>query len=217
MSEHRARILGRVRQALGGERASADAIGREAAALIPDLAAVRPSFEGEAVLDRFLAKATSEKVTATAERLVARDLPTAVQRYVESNQLASEIACALPAELMTLDWSAFTLKHVIDRNEPVALTFAEAGIAETGTLVFPSSPMVPTLFNFLPLHHLVVLRARSIVPYMEDVWRRFDTAPLPRSLNLVTGTSGTADIEGKNVRGAHGPRFMRIFLLEDAG
>ena len=29
----------------------------------------------------------------------------------------------------------------------------------------------------------------------------------------MTGTSGTADIEAKNIRGAHGPRYMRIVLV----
>ncbi len=211
----RATILGRVRQALGGERASAATIRAEAAALVPNPAAVRPGFGGKPALDHFLAKATSEKVTASAERLTeARALPLAVGRYLAQHGLASDIACALPDDLRALDWSGITLKDAIDPNEPVALTFAEAGIAETGTLVFPSSAAVPTLFNFLPLHHLVVLRASDVEPYMEDIWRRFERASLPRSLNLVTGTSGTADIEGKNVRGAHGPRFMRIFLLE---
>jgi L-lactate dehydrogenase complex protein LldG len=210
----RATILGRVRAALGGERASAEAIAREAAALVPDAAAVRPGFGGEAPLDRFVAKATSEKVTATVERIALADLPAAVARYLDANGLGRTVAAALPAELRALDWSGIALKDGIDRNEPVAVTFAEAAIAEAGTLVFPSSPAVPSLHNFLPLHHLAAVRAADVVPYMEDVWRRFDDRPLPRSLNLVTGTSGTADIEGKNVRGAHGPRFLRILILE---
>ena len=211
----RTTILARVREALGGAPLAAEAIRAEAASLVTNLDRVRPSFDGAATLDHFLVKATSEKVTATAERLaVAAALPDAVRRYLSEHGLAPEFACALPDDLRALDWSGFTLRDAIDRNEPAALTFAEGGIAETGTLVFPSSPTVPSLFNFLPLHHLVVLRAADVVPYMEDVWRRFDARPLPRSLNLVTGTSGTADIEGKNVRGAHGPRFMRIYLLE---
>ncbi|MFP4126735.1 MAG: lactate utilization protein C [Alphaproteobacteria bacterium] len=211
----RATILARVREALGGARAPVDAIRAEAAALVPDPAAVRPAFDTQAVLGHFLLKATSEKVTATAERVAdAAALPAAVRRYLDAAGLEPSVAVALPDKFLALDWQGFVLKDAIDRNEPVALTFAEAGIAETGTLVFPSSPTVPTLFNFLALHHLVVLRAADVVPYMEDVWRRFDGTALPRSLNLVTGTSGTADIEGKNVRGAHGPRFMRIFVLE---
>ena len=207
-------ILARVRSALGGARAAPDAIAAEAAALVPDPARVRPGFRNQDPLERFVAKATSDKVTATVEHLVGPgELPAAVRRYLDANGLAPSVAAALPAEWRALDWAGLELKDAIDRNEPVAITHAAAAIAETGTLVFPSSPEVPTLFNFLPLHHLAVVRAADVVPYMEDVWRRFDGMPLPRTLALVTGTSGTADIEGKNVRGAHGPRFLRILVL----
>jgi L-lactate dehydrogenase complex protein LldG len=37
----------------------------------------------------------------------------------------------------------------------------------------------------------------------------------PRNVNIITGTSGTADIEAINIRGAHGPRHMRIVLWAD--
>lgn len=207
-------VLGRVRAALGGVRADAAAIAAEAAALVPDAAAVRPDFGGELPLDRFVAKATSEKVTATVERVATGELPAAVRRYLDANGLEPTVACALPPELRGLDWAGIDLKDEIDRNEPVAVTFAAAAVAETGTLVFPSSAAVPALFNFLPLHHLAVVRAADVLPYLEDVWQRFDGQGLPRTLALVTGTSGTADIEGKNVRGAHGPRFLRIFILD---
>ena len=37
--------------------------------------------------------------------------------------------------------------------------------------------------------------------------------PAPRNLNLVTGASGTTDIEGAYVRGAHGPRSLHVVLV----
>lgn len=37
-------------------------------------------------------------------------------------------------------------------------------IAETGSLVFHSGAETPILANFLPLHHVVLLRAWAIVP-----------------------------------------------------
>lgn len=210
-------ILARVRAARRDAAAGPDAVAAEAARLVPDLAAVRPSFADTDALARFAAKATSERVTATVEHLAtAEALPAAVGAYLERNGLGETLAAALPPALMGLDWSELALVDRCDRNEAAALTYAEAAIAETGTLVFPSSPAVPTLFNFLPLHHLAVVRRDDIVPYMEDVWQRFVGRALPRSLNLITGTSGTADIEGQNIRGAHGPRFLHIYVL-DAG
>ncbi|MCP5002313.1 MAG: hypothetical protein GY933_27205, partial [Hyphomicrobiales bacterium] len=49
----------------------------------------------------------------------------------------------------------------------------------------------------------------------EDVFAFVGSGPenQPRNLSIVTGTSGTADIEAKNVRGAHGPRFMHLIIV----
>ena len=90
-------------------------------------------------------------------------------------------------------------------------------IAETGSLVFHSSPETPTLHSFLPLHHIAVVEAARILRYPEDYWaaaRAASNRP-PRNVNWVTGTSGTADIEAKNIRGAHGPRFLHILIVGD--
>jgi len=37
----------------------------------------------------------------------------------------------------------------------------------------------------------------------------------PRNLNLITGASGTTDIEGSYVRGAHGPLFLHVILVNE--
>ncbi len=211
----RAEVLARVRTALGRERAAPERIRAEAEALVGDLAAVRPHVPDRDVVARFTAKATSPRVTATVEAVErAEALPARVRAYLDGHGLAPELAAALPPALAGLDWGELTLKDAIGANEAVALTWAEAAVAETGSLVFASSPAVPTLFNFLPLHHLAVVRAEDVVAYLEDVWQRYAHAALPRALSLVTGTSGTADIEGQNIRGAHGPRHLHIYVLD---
>ena len=46
-----------------------------------------------------------------------------------------------------------------------------------------------------------------------------EDAPLPgaqpRAHYWITGVSGTTDIEGSYVRGAHGPRFLHVILLRE--
>ena len=95
------------------------------------------------------------------------------------------------------------------------MTLAEYGVAEMGSVVFRSGKDTPILLNFLPLHHIVVLKTENLVAHPEDLWPLLGgrDAPQSRLLTLVTGTSGTADIEAKNVRGAHGPRHMHILLV----
>ena len=77
----------------------------------------------------------------------------------------------------------------------------------------------PTLLGFLPLHHLVLLEAGRILPHLEDYAAAVAAMgePPPRTASLITGASGTTDIEGSYVRGAHGPRFVHILLLDEAG
>ena len=209
-------ILSRIDRANEG-RASDD-IEAAAAALIDAPDGYRVGFAPQPLFDRFVEKATSETVTATVENLDAlQDVPKAIAGYLAAKNAGTRIAIQPRDTLQALDWTGFETVSTAQMNENAALTFADAAIAETGSLVFQTAPDAPVLLNFLPLHHLVVLRQSTILPYMEDVFDRFGTtaADQARSLNIITGTSGTADIEAKNVRGAHGPRFMHIYCLPD--
>ena len=196
----------------------AEDIAAAAAALIDEPDSYRAEFDGLGPFERFKAKATSETVTATVEEIGSlADLPAAVAAYLKSKNLGAEIALQPRDSLTALDWAGIDTVDQAQMNQPVAVTFADAGIAETGSLVFQTASDAPVLLNFLPLHHLAVVRRSTILPYMEDVFDRFgtSTADQRRSLNVITGTSGTADIEAKNVRGAHGPRFMHIYSVMD--
>jgi L-lactate dehydrogenase complex protein LldG len=98
------------------------------------------------------------------------------------------------------------------------LTRAAYGIAETGTVVLPSSIQRPTLANFLPDNCIVILDEGDIVPYIEDAFTkvRNSDADMPRALNLVSGPSKTADIEQTLVYGAHGPIQLHVIVRQNA-
>jgi len=66
--------------------------------------------------------------------------------------------------------------------------------------------------NFLTLHHIVLLASRDIAAHLEDAPL---PGPQPRAHYWITGVSGTTDIEGTYVRGAHGPRFLHVILLQE--
>ena len=88
-------------------------------------------------------------------------------------------------------------------------------VAETGTLAFVSGPASPTTLNFLPDNHIAVLREDDVVPNLEDVFARLRTEHpgMPRTLNLISGPSKTADVEQTIVIGAHGPRRLHVILI----
>lgn len=216
MSGARERILGRVRAALGEPRAEPQAIAAEAADLVPDPAVTQPAFPQESNAERFIERATSERLTATVDEVAAFDeVPGAVGRYLERSGIGAEIALVEAPALTGLDWRALRPKHTIEPDETVSVALADWAVAETGTLVFHAAPETPTLFNFLALHHVVVVERARILRYMEEVWplARAGGAMQARLVSLVTGTSGTADIEAINIRGAHGPRYMHIVIV----
>ena len=216
MSTARARIFAAIRRRLGPRETDPEKIAAEAASLVSERAAIQPDLGGASLIEHFIAKATSERVTASVERLRdIAELPGAVRRYIEKNGLEAQAAVQPVARLDALDWSGITRSASAAPDQTLAVTLAEYGIAETGSVVCRSGPDAPVLMNFLPLHHLVVLDAARILAHIEDLWPHLGGADAPQSrlLSLITGTSGTADIEAINIRGAHGPRYMHILLL----
>jgi L-lactate dehydrogenase complex protein LldG len=220
-------ILAAVRAGLGGRPVDADQVRREAASLLDDPASTRPLLASVAsvasiapgtLVDVFAARVTSPKVAATLDRIAhLAELPGAVSRYLEARGLRRAIALQPAAELTALDWSGFELHATLASDEAVGVGIARWGIAETGSLVFHSGADMPILANFLPLHHLVLLHARTILAYLEDyaVAAVATGEKPPRNVNIITGASGTTDIEGSLVLGAHGPRYLHVILAAD--
>ncbi|MEK0085750.1 LutC/YkgG family protein [Benzoatithermus flavus] len=214
MTKARATILQAVRAALGGAPADPGTIAAEAAALLADPDAIRPRLPPGDPVAAFAERVVSPKVDATLERIDRLDaLPAAVARYLAAQALPPAVALQPAPELLALDWRGLEIRRSMSADEAVGVGLARFGIAETGSLVFHSGPDTPILFNFLPLHHVVALRADRILPYLEDYAAAAASEPAPRNVNLITGISGTTDIEGSYVRGAHGPRFLHVVLV----
>ena len=213
MSGARESILAAVRAGLGGRRAEAVAIAAEARALLEAPELIRPALADADLVEAFARKATAPAVGTTVERVADLGLlPAAVRAYLAAHGLAGRIALQPAAELAALDWSGLDVHGTPAPDEPVGVGIARWGIAETGSLVFHSGADMPVLLAFLPLHHVVALRAAAILPYLDDYATR--AAPAPRNANLITGASGTTDIEGSYVRGAHGPGFLHVVIVE---
>lgn len=147
-------------------------------------------------------------------------LPQAVATAL-SEQGQHQLVMAQDEVLAALDWACVEKQvnysqRVAEVGDEASLTLAFAGIAETGTLMLYSRPQSPTTLNFLPDTHLVVLEREDIVGAYEDGWDRLRShcsGRLPRTVNLITGPSRSADIEQKLQMGAHGPRQLVIFLI----
>lgn len=214
MSGTRERILGAVRDALGPPFPEA-AIRAEANALLAEPDQIRPRLPNGRLVDVFAERISAPKVGATVERVSGMAaFPEAVSRYLQAQGLPPSAALQPSAELQQLDWSSVALHDQMAPDEAAGIGIARCGIAESGSLVFHSGPDTPVLFNFLPLHSIIAVHERTIVAHLEDYAALAAQAgPPPRNVNIITGASGTTDIEGSYVRGAHGPGFLHVVIV----
>ncbi|MDH5750516.1 MAG: lactate utilization protein [Rhodospirillales bacterium] len=224
MSAARDDILARVRAAL--ERPPVpgrDAAGveRRLRACAPNVVPARGGGDHDGQVATFIAEA--ERADATVDRVASRaHVANAVARYLAGNNLPTEIRRAPGPDLDGIDWAEAPSLSVTAgparAPDPVAVTSAVAGIAETGTLVLLAGPDSPTTLNFLPDTHIVVMEASRITGSYEDMWKIFranaGAAGMPRVVNWITGPSRTADIEQTLLLGAHGPRRLHVVLID---
>lgn len=89
---------------------------------------------------------------------------------------------------------------------------AEAGIAETGTIVETSAGGKTLLPGLLADIHVSIVPVSSVVDRMEEALSTF-AAGTPRNISFLSGPSKTADIEQTLTVGAHGPKKAIVLLL----
>ena len=217
-------ILNTVRRSLGAapdDAARRAAVEARIAAGAPGLRPQRGQGDVETRLRTFIEEA--QRVNATVERVMSlNDVPEAAARYLRERNLAARLRMGEDERLLAMPWAATQIdvtRGASAGDDPNAISFAEAGVAETGTLVFVSGAHNPTTLNFLPDNHIAVIRVGELEADYEAVWARlrarFGKGLLPRTVNFVTGPSRSADIEQKLLLGAHGPRSLHIILVED--
>jgi len=167
-------------------------------------------------VELFIRMAT--EAAATLQRVENLDaVPATIAEYILRQNLPSDIVLA--PELNALPWAAQNRLRIEQRaarnGDKISVTAAVAGIAETGTLMLLSGPGKPTTLNFLPDVSIVVLPASNIVGPYEDAWPFYrQQASPPRTINLITGPSRSADIEQTLQLGAHGPVQLHILLVD---
>ena len=151
------------------------------------------------------------------------DIPTAIAQYLRDNNFPPRLRMGDDAYLKAVDWSSepnLTRDFGSAKDKDViGLSHALAGAAETGTLYLASGKANPVTVNFLPDAHIVVLRKKDIVGCYEMAWDKlrdaYGTPKMPRTLNMISGPSRTADIAGILVQGAHGPKDMCVIIVDD--
>ena len=219
--EPREAILARVRAKLGvrgdepGRRGLVHSrLRTHPANMIPERAQ-RPKAE----LPRLLQTMLEKNGAKTIRVRTLKGIPEAVASALRDHNLPSRVRIGEDAIFESLRAEPGVIEVLsgpAQATDTVALSHAFAGAAETGTLFLSSGPNNPSTLNFLPENHFVVVLANDIVGSYEECWAKLrstcDGAPIPRTVNLISGPSRTADIEQTIVMGAHGPKNLVVFI-----
>lgn len=232
MSDARYRILGRMRHALGRngsnganehddttrQAVAAKAVAARLANPTPTLVPARGDLDLEARIALFTQQA--EAVQAHVQRIQTyTDLPDVTADYLRRHNLSMDLVTAADPNLMNAPWDR-GLWDIRQGNpgegDPVGLTAAVAGIAETGTLMLASDTHHPTTLAFLPETSIITLGSALVYRAYEDALKTFRAGlALPRSVNLITGPSRSGDIEQTLQLGAHGPKRLLVILVDE--
>jgi L-lactate dehydrogenase complex protein LldG len=128
-----------------------------------------------------------------------------------------------PAVGALLPFDGVSLPAEVDADpSPAALeaaatgvTAAEFGVADYGSVALRNTPDGSEAASLFPELHVVVLRARDVVPDMPAAFERLgDRLRDGETAVLATGPSATADM-GDLVQGAHGPERVHVVLLSE--
>ena len=102
----------------------------------------------------------------------------------------------------------------------IGITFACAGIAETATVIQPSTIESGRALSLIPDTHIAIVRADTIFPRMTQSMEflaeqfRKDPENFPRNIVHISGPSRTSDIELVRVEGAHGPIQVTYIVID---
>ena len=154
-------------------------------------------------------------------------LSGAAEDLCETKQVKVIAAPGLPREelaLLTGRCRAAGIRLTADglRNHlagiDIGLTYADFGIADTGTLVIDSRSEDIRLTTMVSEIHVAVLPGSRLRETAYDVETdlRDRMTQAPDYTAFITGASRTADIERVLALGVHGPLELHILIREDA-
>lgn len=100
----------------------------------------------------------------------------------------------------------------------VGITYCEFLIARLGSIMISSHQASGRRLVVFPENHIVIASAKQIVPDLKNalhsIKEKYNNS-LPSLISVITGPSRTADIEKTLVMGAHGPKELYLFLIDE--
>jgi L-lactate dehydrogenase complex protein LldG len=99
----------------------------------------------------------------------------------------------------------------------VGITTCESLVARTGSILV-SSVRNTRVLTIYPSVHIIIAYSSQVVMEIKDSLQQIKNKygrNMPSMISYITGPSRTSDIERKLVTGAHGPKELYVFLIQD--
>jgi L-lactate dehydrogenase complex protein LldG len=100
----------------------------------------------------------------------------------------------------------------------VGITLCEALVARNGSVIVSNDNAAGRRLSIFPSYHIVIARTGQLVLDLKDAFELLKSkygTQIPSMISTITGPSRTADIEKTLVLGAHGPKELFVFLVDD--
>ena len=97
----------------------------------------------------------------------------------------------------------------------VGITGCDALIARTGSIIVSSAGNKSRTISVFPAVHAVIAYRNQIVYDLKQYFNTLEPNAVPSMVSVVSGPSRTSDIEKTLVMGAHGPKEMFVFYIDE--
>jgi len=107
-------------------------------------------------------------------------------------------------------------KDLLDVN--VGITPCDFLVSRFGSIMVSSGLNSGRRIMVYPETHVVIAKASQVVPELKDAlvgMKKKYQGKFPSQITTITGPSRTADIEKTLVMGAHGPKRLYVFMIDD--
>ena len=140
----------------------------------------------------------------------------------DGSPVATQLAAAWSGdenapELVAYDRVVEDFKEELVHRIDAGITWASAGIAETGSVVLWPTAREPRLMSLLPPIHIALVDESTIHDTLADLMAAQGWAlRMPTNVVVVSGPSKTADIEQTLAFGVHGPKELIVLVIRKA-
>ncbi len=136
-------------------------------------------------------------------------IPAALPEWQNSGTVVS---CVPGLWQERFDLSSIRDPHELEHVDLSVLP-GHLAVAENGAVWVNDQGLPHRVLFFLAQHTALVVPRRNVVSNLFEAYGRIDPARTPFGC-FISGPSKTADIEQSLVKGAHGARTMKVFLVE---